>query len=158
MTLSSRSAKRDGRFLAAMAGGASVRQAAQAAGYSAAAAYRYREFDPAFAERWKEAEAERLDRLEEEADRRGVEGVLKPVFWKGEECGQIREFSDSLLMFRLKALAPARYRERSDLKVDAGPTLAELILGSMELERAPGVDDLTGRLDDLRDGSDEPSR
>ena len=31
-----------------------------------------------------------VERLEAEADRRAVEGVLEPVFYQGEECGQVR--------------------------------------------------------------------
>jgi hypothetical protein len=64
------------------------------------------------------------DRLEAEADRRAMEGVVEKKFTaKGEpvidpETQQQyleRKFSDLLLIFRLKALRPDKYRERSDL-------------------------------------------
>ena len=48
----------------------------------------------------------------DEADRRAKDGVLKPVFYKGEIVGSIPQYSDNLLMFRLKALRPDKYRER----------------------------------------------
>ena len=32
--------------------------------------------------------------------------------YKGKPCGVVREYSDNLLMFRLKALLPDKYRER----------------------------------------------
>ncbi len=32
--------------------------------------------------------------------------------YKGKPCGVVREYSDNLLMFRLKALMPDKYRER----------------------------------------------
>lgn len=50
--------------------------------------------------------------LEEEADRRGKNGVLRPVYQGGKRVGSIREFSDNLLMFRLKALDPEKYKDR----------------------------------------------
>jgi hypothetical protein len=49
--------------------------------------------------------------MEQEADRRAIEGVDEPVFHKGTVVGHIRKYSDTLLIFRLKALAPAKYRE-----------------------------------------------
>ena len=51
-----------------------------------------------------------IEKLEAEADRRGVKGVVKPVLYKGKVVGSIREYSDALLMLRLKALDP-RYRD-----------------------------------------------
>ncbi len=57
------------------------------------------------------------DILEAEAFRRAVEGVEKPVGWyKGEPGGYVREYSDVLLMFQLKALRPEKCRERVDLR------------------------------------------
>ena len=53
--------------------------------------------------------------MEAEARRRGVEGTLKPVFYKGEECGQVREYSDTLLIFLLKAHDP-KYRDRQQVE------------------------------------------
>ena len=54
-----------------------------------------------------------LPLLEAEADRRAVEGVVKPLFYKGQRLPvEVREYSDVLLMFRLKALRPEQYRER----------------------------------------------
>lgn len=51
--------------------------------------------------------------LEPEIDRRAVEGTLEPVGWhKGKPGGVIRRFSDNLLMFRTKALAP-QYQDRT---------------------------------------------
>lgn len=52
------------------------------------------------------------DTLESEAVRRAVEGVAEPVFYRGEECGEIRRYSDKLLMFLLKGVAPEKYREQ----------------------------------------------
>lgn len=54
----------------------------------------------------------RVQVLEDEAYRRAVVGTEKPVFYLGQECGVIREFSDTCLIFMLKAANPERYRER----------------------------------------------
>jgi hypothetical protein len=51
------------------------------------------------------------DLLEEEADRRGRDGYDEPVFYRGEESGARRKYSDGLLLARLKALKPEHYRE-----------------------------------------------
>ena len=63
-----------------------------------------------YAEKFREASRKYLEKMEAEADRRGLEGVEKPVFYKGGICGHIREFSDNLLMFRMKFLNSG-YRE-----------------------------------------------
>ena len=38
---------------------------------------------------------------------------MKPVFHKGEQCGVVREYSDTLMIFLLKARDPAKYRENA---------------------------------------------
>jgi hypothetical protein len=113
---SNRTKTRDEKFFAALALGVGVVEAAKRACYSRSAAYKYREDDKDFATRWDDAIAEYVEKLEAEADRRAVEGTAKPVYYKGERCGKIQEYSDALLMFRLKRLDPA-YRERHDVNV-----------------------------------------
>jgi hypothetical protein len=39
----------------------------------------------------------------------------------------IREYSDTLLIFLLKGLRPAKYRERYDVVVEAGDSLVQAI-------------------------------
>ncbi|MHC5536960.1 hypothetical protein ACYOEI_01645 [Singulisphaera rosea] len=55
-----------------------------------------------------------MDTLESEARRRALDGVEKPVFYRGQKCGAIREYSDALLMFLMKAARPERFRESYD--------------------------------------------
>ena len=50
---------------------------------------------------------------EEEADRRGKEGWLEPVFWNGKKQGTIRRYSDKLLEIQMKANNPAKYGEKA---------------------------------------------
>jgi len=39
----------------------------------------------------------------------------------------VREYSDTLLIFLLKGLRPAKYRERYDVVVEAGDSLVQAI-------------------------------
>lgn len=56
-----------------------------------------------FAAAWDWAEREAADRLELEARRRAVQGIEKPIWYKGDEVGSETVYSDSLLNTLLKA-------------------------------------------------------
>lgn len=88
-----------------------VSAAARAAKVSRQWAYQMREEDPDFAAAWDEALQISLDDAEGELYRRAVKGTLKPVFQGGEKVGSVREYSDTLLIFLLKAHKPDVYRE-----------------------------------------------
>ena len=74
-------------------------------------AYRARDSSRQFRADWDEALKEARELLEAEARRRAAVGVDEPVFYKGEVVGQIRKYSDNLLMFLLKAHWPEKFRE-----------------------------------------------
>jgi hypothetical protein len=40
-----------------------------------------------------------------------VDGTLEPVFHQGQEVGQVRKYSDTLLIFLLKGRKPDTYRD-----------------------------------------------
>lgn len=101
-------------FIEAIRGGMHVRDAAITAKVHNATPYDRAKNDPAFALAWKEATKIGVESLEEEAHRRAYHGTEKPVFHKGEICGHIREYSDTLLQFLLKAHKPDVYREKVD--------------------------------------------
>jgi hypothetical protein len=103
-------------FLAALAKIGNVRGACHATGVPRRTAYAHRTDCEAFARAWDEAVDEAVDILEAEAWRRAVEGTGRPVFYQGKQVGAIREYSDALLMFLLKAARPEKYRENFDLK------------------------------------------
>jgi len=92
-----------------------VGKAARAAGISRSQVYNWLEGDKAFARRFEYARKDVLEMLEAEAIRRASKGVNKPVFYLGEKCGAIREYSDTLLIFLLKANDPEKYRERHEI-------------------------------------------
>lgn len=103
--------QKEGRFLAHLRRTGNVTLAVQYAGIPRSTAYHRREVDATFAASWAEAEQIYNDALEAEADRRGVQGVLKPVFYQGKKIATIREYSDTLLIVRLKARMPDTYKE-----------------------------------------------
>jgi hypothetical protein len=93
-----------------------VEPAAKAAGIERSTVYRWLKKDKDFAEKFEQARRDVLTVLEDEAFRRACKGVAEPVFYKGEECGEVQKFSDRLLITLLKAYAPEKYRERTDQK------------------------------------------
>jgi Bacteriophage Sf6, terminase small subunit-like len=77
--------------------------------------YDWREDDADFATAWAEAEMVATETLEAEAWRRATRGVRNTtgVYFRGEEIARhVKvEYSDTLLIFLLKARAPEKYRE-----------------------------------------------
>jgi hypothetical protein len=127
--------ERDAKFLAAIAKGATVSDACAIAGYSRPVVYVYRNEDPKFAAAWDEANEDAIERMEREADRRAVEGYDKPVFHLGVEVGTERKFSDTLLIFRLKAKRPDVYRERAEVAVTVTDEIASRIKAARTREK-----------------------
>jgi len=74
--------------------------------------------DPEFDQAVRDALEEGHDMLEEEARRRAVEGVEKPVFFNGVQVGAVREYSDPLLMFLLKGCKPKKFNPGTQVKFD----------------------------------------
>lgn len=72
--------------------------------------------DAQFAREWENAAAAGIDRLEDEAHRRAVEGVSpRPICDKeGNEIGEIREYSDSLLTLLLRSRRPEVYARQPE--------------------------------------------
>lgn len=92
-----------------------VASACMLAGVGRSTVYERRESDAAFKQAWDDAIEESADWLEKEARRRAEEGTLKPVYFKGELVGFIREYSDSLMALLLQANRPEKFRKNVDL-------------------------------------------
>ena len=105
-----RTPKHRAKFLEALRNTANVSASCQIARLPRSCVYDWRAADPEFAADWAAAVELGCDALEDEAVRRGCEGHLKPVFHRGKEVGAIREYSDVLQIFMLKARRPARFR------------------------------------------------
>jgi hypothetical protein len=111
-------------FLAAIRDGLHVREAAATANVDGTMPYHRRDEDEAFRAAWEQASKIGTKALEAEAGRRSYHGTTRAVYYMGEECGRIREYSDTLLMFLLRARKPKKYRDRGKLELtgkDDGP-------------------------------------
>jgi hypothetical protein len=108
------------RFLEAFAQTGIVRTAAALAGVGVATVYEARTKEPAFAALFDAAIEQSTQFMEQEAQRRATHGTEKPIYQGGKLVGVIREYSDQLLMFMLKARRPAVYRDnlRMEVSVD----------------------------------------
>jgi len=127
---------------------ANVRLACAAAEIDRSTAYRLRESDEIFAAAWEEAIGEAADLLEAEARRRAIEGLRRVKFDRGRpimvpvvgDDGLVvkdvdgnpklvpyveHEYSDTLLIFLLKAALPGKYRETTrNINVNLTPEQA----------------------------------
>jgi len=101
-------------FLAAVAETGNITSAAKLSGLDRTNHYRWIQEDSTYAMAYKDALEQAAENLEREARRRAIYGVSKPVFYKGEECGTVQEYSDTLLIFLLKGAIPEKYKERFD--------------------------------------------
>ena len=98
------------RVRARVAEGMPVPTAIQAAGMCVS------QFYAAVAEHkeWKVAlqkarQERRVERLDDESCRRIFIGDSRPIFWKGERVGEVREPAIGMLIFMMKTLSPKRY-------------------------------------------------
>ena len=98
-------------FIEALAETACVRDACRRVGMSDSSAYklRNRPCGAAFRRGWDAALDCGVHRLEQAALGRALHGVAQPVFYKGEQIGERREFDERLTMFFLKSRRPARF-------------------------------------------------
>lgn len=99
-------------FLSALADCGNVADAARQAGIARNALYLWKRDDSAFAAEWEAALIAGGENLEEEAIRRARDGWDEPVWYKGEQVGTMRRYSDTLLIFLLKGLMPQKYGDR----------------------------------------------
>jgi hypothetical protein len=130
--------RRKSEWLAAYAECGVVRYACANAKVGVSTVYEWLDEDPTFVVRKQAAGKRAIDVLETELFRRGVLGVDEAVYWRGVPVGVVRKYSDACLIFALKALDPAKYREHVDIttggqplvKAYSGVTFEELGAGS----------------------------
>lgn len=106
------------KFLAELRdNGGFVSKACETVGVSKQTVYNWRESDPEFKADWDKAVDLATEDLEKEVRRRALYGVEEPVYYKGEVVGSIQRYSDSLLMFAIKARKP-EYRDKMTIDVN----------------------------------------
>ena len=91
----------------------SIPLAAAACGETRQAHYRRCDRDPKYKEAFLDIEEELRDRLHEEVRRRAMDGVKKPIMWRGQQCRDkngrkmwLREYSDRMLELLVKRHCP----------------------------------------------------
>jgi hypothetical protein len=118
------------RFVEELRAGMSPGKAGRVAGVSRSQAYVWREEDPKFDRDWREAVAEGIDMLEDEAFRRAHDGYnARTVRDKdGNIISEMREYSDGLLTTLLKCRRPETFNRPAEVhsnRVDVRVTLEE---------------------------------
>ncbi|MEZ5736678.1 MAG: hypothetical protein R3E09_12945 [Novosphingobium sp.] len=114
-------AERQRGFIEALADLGSVRAAAHAVNMTPESAYQLRRHAEAgeFRKAWEAALALGVQRLEDIAMDRALNGVEVPVYSYGKLIGTRRVYNDALLMFMLRNRAPKRFTADSWHNTDA---------------------------------------
>ena len=110
--------KRQKLFLSLVKVGVSATSAAEKCKISVRNCYRLRDRNAKFRRLWEESLDFAVEAAEQELRRRAVDGVERPVFYKGEKIATEKEWSDQLLLAYLRANRPEKYRERSEVRHD----------------------------------------
>ena len=119
-------------FIQALAECGCVERAAKQVGMSRASAYalRQRADAEAFRLAWDAALESAIERLEEAALSRAINGVVVPIFHHGEQVGERRTYNERLTMFLLRTRHVARYGRWLDrMAADEPPEARSMILG-----------------------------
>ena len=98
-------------FIEALAETGCIEEASRHVGMSRQGAYALRRHPDGalFRDAWDAAVDYALHRLEAAAIGRAVNGVPRPIFYKGEQVGETREHDERLTMFLLRYRRSARY-------------------------------------------------
>lgn len=115
-------------FLSHLSECGNVTKAAELAELSRCYLYQRKRSDEQFSADWEEAARIGALRLEDEARRRAVDGWEEPVWNRGEMCGTVRKYSDTLLIVLLKAHHKDKYGDKVRQELtgpDGGPVQVE---------------------------------
>lgn len=113
-------------WLAAFETTGMVMAACKQVGVGRSTVYEARQRDEDFACAWADVEEATTERMEREAYRRSTEGVPREIYHRGEVVGEELQFSDTLLIFMLKARRPERYRDNVKVEHTGTVTFADL--------------------------------
>lgn len=109
------------RFLDQLSECGSVSMAAARAGLNRTALYRERDRSKRFAARWDKACDLGVERLQDDAMRRALEGDERPVFKGGEQVGSVHRHDTSLVKFLLQSYRPDIFGGRRE---SGGPAVS----------------------------------
>ena len=108
-----------GAFIERLRATGNVTLAARVAGVSRQEVYNARNRNKTFRRLWNEALEEAVDLLDGEARRRAT-GIKRDIYYAGKVVGEENVYSDSLLMFLLKAHRPTLYRDNVKMEHSGG--------------------------------------
>lgn len=108
--------ERQAEFIQALGESACVAEACRAVGMSERSAYALRARIEAvsFRTAWDAALDYGIRRLSNAVLSRAINGVAVPVFYRGEQVGERRQYNDRLAMFLLRYRDPQRYGKWND--------------------------------------------
>lgn len=109
----------------------------------------WRKGDELFAAQFRATQDLFVQELETEARRRAVEGWDEPVWFQGEMVGTIRKFSDTLLIFLLKANRPEKYRDSFKIELVTPESIDAEIERQKQLLRQAEAIEATSQVVDL---------
>ena len=143
------SAERQIGFVQAIAEGATIDSAARRVGMTRDSAYklRRRPCGMSFRNGWDAAIDCNMPELEQAAIERSKNGVVRPIFYKGEQVGEWRHFDERLTMFLLRF----RRRHRFGPEADSLPRSSHMIPRYDVDEQLPfdPEEELDGHLDSI---------
>jgi hypothetical protein len=119
-------------FLAAYTHTCSITKAAEAAQMDRGTHYFWLASDPGYKARFEATKETAVETLEDEAVRRAYHGVERPMTVAGKR-ELVKEYSDTLLIFLLKAARPGKYRDNYNVHVEGA-----LAVGILEQAIARG--------------------
>jgi hypothetical protein len=116
-----------GKFLDQFGATGLVGKSAEAVGIGRRTVYNWLDNDPEFHQQFEYAREQFVEMLEAEAKRRACDGVDKPIFYQGQLVETVKEYSDTLMIFLLKANAPDKYRERVEHSGEGGGPIEHVL-------------------------------
>lgn len=125
-------------FLKCLEQGWTIGRACKEVRVSRNAIYNWRNEDESFAVEWDAAVELGTDLLEEEAIRRGRDGVERGIYYKGTRIAKEREYSDRLLETILRARRPEKFNTtRTEVSGPKGGPIENVTYTSREeIEKA----------------------
>lgn len=146
--------KRGAAFLKVLEETGCVKYACKLSKLPRQTAYDRRATDSAFAAMWDAALEKGTDALEDEAIRRASLGTERPVYQGGKKVGTVQEFSDTLLIFMLKARRPEKFKDRHQHDIAGNLAVTQLtdeqlnariaeLAGKAGIGMAPGTEGVT---------------
>jgi hypothetical protein len=118
------------RYLLAYAESGSIRESSRRTKIVSAYHYRWLKDSPDYSVAYQQVREMYADVAEGAIRQRGIDGVLKPLSYKGKLTGdKVREYSDQLALAVIKALKP-EYRDGAQVAV--GPAKIEISITQVQ--------------------------